>query len=361
MTASNNPNFVHNPEGDQWVSSPPNWYKGKNRWMKTHGFMSMQGNGRRDFFTNDIRHRRKQGMSNIILVTGPPGQGKTYMSIRIAQHLDPHFKIRDAPAPDPNQDDSQVCFSREHLLYLLGSNSPLKRDQVIVIDESQYVANNREWYSRIQVELMKTLEAIRSRGFVIIIVSLHRKILDSVIREHILTHHVIVKRRGVGVVHRVYLPDFSDDVREPRLGTLKFRLLPGHEECSDPHCLTCRHLHKGCKNIRAIYERRKAEFIGAQSDESRVSIREKRQDRDAQRLLKNKDKMIEILYQHKDEIKWTRFGNTQSAQTRAILQTALNTDIGMRQADQIGRQFQLKYPELVPKVITKRTELVDEQ
>jgi len=215
---------------------------------------------------DEIYRRRKNNESIVIVVTGPPGSGKTYFAIRFAQKLDPKFHINDVPAPPPNEDDSQLAFGREHLAYLTGPNSPLKRDQAVVLDESHFGVGARSWQNADQQELTNYIAAIRSKGLVLIIVVLHTEMVDKLIRNFVVNYEFFLVKRGEAVVYRRFFPQYSTKVFKKRLGKMRL-LLPDEHLCNYGSCLRCEHLKKGCMTIRAIYERRKAEFLASRSTE----------------------------------------------------------------------------------------------
>ncbi|MCJ7635589.1 hypothetical protein MUP77_24765, partial [Candidatus Bathyarchaeota archaeon] len=143
--------------------------------MNWNGFKIVVGMGRGPYIFNIIQERRNQNKANIFLIAGNPGEGKSYFALRMAEIFDKDFDVT-----------IQVVFDRAQLLFLLGNDSPLKRGQVLMIDEAQFTAGNRSWWDEIQRELMSALEAIRSRGYIIMIVALHRNLLDLVIRQYVL-------------------------------------------------------------------------------------------------------------------------------------------------------------------------------
>ena len=227
---------------------------------------------------DEIHRRRKNNESVVITVTGPPGSGKTYFGIRFAQKLDPKFHINDVPAPPPNEDDSQLAFGREHLAYLTGPNSPLKRDQVIVMDESHFGVGARSWQNVDQQELTNYIAAIRSKGYVLIIVTLHTEMIDKLIRNFVINYEFYLAKRGEAIVYRRFFPQFSDKVFTKRLGRMQL-MMPDEDLCNWSSCLRCKELEKGpderCETLRAVYERRKAAFLAKRSEKKEEEQAEK--------------------------------------------------------------------------------------
>ena len=213
---------------------------------------------------DELFRRRNNNESIVITITGPPGSGKTYFGIRLAQKLDSKFHINDVPAPPQNEDDSQLAFGREHLAYLTGPKSPLKRDQVIVLDESHFGVGARSWQNADQQEVTNYLASIRSKGLVLIMVVLHTDMVDKLLRDFVINYEFSMVKRGEALVYRRFYPPHSHKVWSNRLGPLEL-LLPDEGLCNWGSCLRCDYVKKVCKTIRAIYERRKAEFLASRS------------------------------------------------------------------------------------------------
>lgn len=220
---------------------------------------------------DDISERIKSNQSVVIVITKPPGTGKTYFGIAFSQIYDNNFRIEDTPTPDPSQDPSNVVFTREHLNYLIGSNSPLKRGAFILIDESQFSLGSRTFQNRDQVDLVNLLAAIRSKGFGLILVALHSSMIDKVPRDFIINYEFAMIDRGIAEVYERDFPTHATHPYNYGKGTLELPLPdpynPETEEgCDYPDCLNCEYknpvdVSKRCHNIRARYERRKDDFV----------------------------------------------------------------------------------------------------
>lgn len=251
----------------------PSRYEGldpKEGWktLKYHHTLHLVGPGIATKITDEIRSKINDNKSVVICITGPPGQGKTYFGMRFGQKLDANFNISDLPPPPPNEDKGQVTFSREHLAYLTGEHSPLKRGQVILTDESHWGIGARSWQNRDQQEIVNYLAAIRSKGYVLIIVVLHTRMIDALLRDFVVNYEFHVTRRGEATVYRRWFPVHANEAYKKRLGVLKLQL-PDEELCNHESCLRgrtgCRYLTKPegkrCMTLRAIYERRKKHFL----------------------------------------------------------------------------------------------------
>lgn len=293
-----------------------------------------------DFF-NEISRKINNQESIIALISGKPGSGKTYCGLRLGQMIDKKF--------DPK---TQIAFTREHLMHLFGPLSPLKRAQVILIDEAHYLVGARDWYESVQKDLMNSLAAIRSKGFIILIVALHRDMLDKVIRKYVLSYHLHMESRGVSTIYRLTTPRFESEVYKKKLGELTMSL-PDIEYCNHPTCLGCEYLdpekrpsrknpdnHK-CYTLRAVYERMKEDFLNTKS----IEAQERQEDKNKQLGLPSMRKLIPMLYEKRDMLELNRLGNFSHI---SIMQAVdeLGWLVKRQKAIDIGQLLMGKHPEL---------------
>jgi len=302
--------------------------------MNWQGYYVQVGSYRTPFFFNDIETRRTKNKSNIIIITGSPGEGKTYCGIRLSEIFDKRF--------DPN---TQIIFSRPQLLYVIGEKSPLKRGQVILIDEAHYGMGSRRWMESVQKDLMDALASVRSRGFIIIIVCLHIEMLDIIIRKYVLSFMIHMEDRGISVVYRLYTPRFAKELFKERLGKMHL-LLPNAELCAYPDCLECKH-RKVCKTTRAIYERRKKSFVDEASKQAEARAKEREQ---KQRALPDKE-LVKKLYEFKEDLVITNKGNIEIASLQLILERECQVTIGRNKASLLGKRLILEYSDIKPSKI----------
>ena len=201
---------------------------------------------------------------------------RSYLGLRWGQKLDPLFHINDTPPPNPKEDDGNVTFDRDHIQYLVGGNSPLERTQVILMDEFHFGGGARSWQNKDQQKLVNLISAIRSKGFVLIIVVLNTKMVDVYVRDFVLNYQFAVTGRGKAIAYRRWFPEGATEAHRKRLGTMDMRL-PDQDLCNSPDCFKCNWLHasknKRCETIRAIYERRKKWFLDEQSKEDSEEIK----------------------------------------------------------------------------------------
>jgi hypothetical protein len=252
--------------GFQYVEAPKG-FVGLNRWMNYNGKRVMVGIGRSPFFFNLISKIKHDNEACIIIITAKGGKGKTFLAMRLGECIDKWF--------DP---ELQVIFDRKQFLEMLGEDSPLKRGQVLILDEAQFAAGSRTWHEQMQKDLMANLEAIRSKGLILIFVVLGIDLLDIIIRKHIMNYRVHLMKRGTGIVYRYDSDMFTGEEFHQKLGEVRF-LVPGWEQCKSTRgCLVCKYsgLSKGkwkqrekwkeigfkpCDNMRNKYEIKKKIYI----------------------------------------------------------------------------------------------------
>jgi len=309
---------------------------GRHKVLNWNGYRVLTGYGKSSFILDEIQYRRKKVKQNMIIIVGPPGEGKSYFAIRLGEVLDKKF--------DP---DLQIVFDRSHLLWLIGPNSPLKMGQVIVIDEAQFIAGARRWYEDIQKDVMEHIEAIRSKGYVVLIVALHINLLDKVIRKYVLSHMMKMRERGSAIIYHLWTPTFKDKLYRRRLGSMSLQL-PSYELCKHPTCLTCKFQEK-CMTIRAVYERNKRNFLGKMSAYSQKKA-EKAEQR--KKFIDYNDTIQKVIEQ-KDKIVYTSKGNPEPESIRIILEEKHGMILTNADVTRIVKRGQIKHPEIFKKEIIK--------
>ena len=290
--------------------------------MNWGGFYVKVGPGFSPFFFNELKQRANNIEANIIIITGRARSGKTYVGLRLAEIMDPKF------TPEVG-----VPYGSNEFLKLISEGSPVKMGQYIVPDEAQFAAGARNWYNDIQKDLMDQLEAVGSKGLTIIIVALSIKVLDVIARGYVITHHIHMKRRGVGTVYRYYLPPFASEPYKTRLGDVKLNT-PGYESCQHGTCLRCRfsglrkeHWAKRdswaqdgyplCMNMRARYERKKKAFLQTINEATQQKQKKREQTSGG-----NKKQHLDHLKACFDRLKLTRNGKVSKASVRLEMETA---------------------------------------
>ena len=339
-------------------AEPPKGYKGPVRFLNWGGYKiaTYDEGGLKANFFDEVAARRRDNRSVIILVVGDPGEGKSYLALRFCQIFDKRFTVLDVDDPrvaDPSTDPSQIVFEREHLLYLIGRNSPLKYGQCILADEAQYAMGSRRWYEQIQKDLMESIESVRSKGYIIVIVALHLELLDKIVRKHVLTYLFKMQERGTAIVYRLFTPTFGTDLWKRRLGILSLKM-PGAEECESPDCLRCKysHLHPDtpptvpkCMNIRAIYERRKKAFVDMRSELARLKSMASKQPKRKRVPVKE---LAEYVKDNLDKIKRDNKGRLDPVSIQLLVEKEFDTELSLSRAKEVRLRLEHMDPSLVP-------------
>jgi len=274
------------------------------------------GDNEKPWFFNEIAIRQTKQKPVVGMVTATQGEGKTYTAIRLAEIFDPRF--------DP---DKQIVMSRSKILSLVSGRGGLKRNQVIIIDESQWGASAREWGNKEQLKLMKFLAAARFKGYVILIVSLHRSMLDSIIRERIINYHIHMEERGRATVYAPSHARFDEQRYPHRKGGLILQL-PDYDTCDYITCLTCEK-NETCMTIRARYERNKAAFIEGEADKDA-----KEEMRQAAAEMSEKE-LAELLLDDVGNIRINRNDFYDTNDVRAILFDKYGADISGKKSERV--------------------------
>jgi hypothetical protein len=312
--------------GDQFVD-PPKGYKGANRWTNWHGFRAEFGSGYGTSLLDELQEKRDNIEACIVVVTGGGGKGKTYFTLRLAEILDPKFDV-----------DVQVPFGPDEFMELISPDSPLGIGRVIVVDESQFAISSRDWYADIQKDLMKQLEAIRSKGFIIFIVALSEATLDVIARSYVITHKIHLMKRGRARVYTYQMGPFSKAPYPKTISRDEKMCLPGAEYCEHSSCLKCpysgvaqpqwKHRNRWeeenmplCQTIRARYERKKKFFLTEMAE----IANEKR--KEAQMKKTQLSDIVAILREHVAMLRKTKRNRIDLSSATAIIRQFLGSGI----------------------------------
>lgn len=299
--------------------------------MNWHGYAVGIGTGESPWFFNSIKASITKQESIVILFTGPPGKGKTYAGIRIAEIFDKRF--------DP---DIQCVMDRLDTLKLISGAKKLRRGQIILIDESQFGMSARRWGEKEQQELMEFMAAARYLGLIIIIVSLHISMIDSIARKHIIKHHIHIEERGRGVVYLLQMGRFMKDVHyfPPRKGQIILQL-PNYGLCAASTCLTCKHKDT-CQTIRARYERIKIGFLVARAMKSAEMSEQRAKSR---RQIPER-RIIAHIAALDEEIIITSRGNIDNAWLQEIVERDFDYRLGNTKSRDLAKRILIAHPEL---------------
>ena len=290
------------------------------------------GTGESPWFFDSIQASINKQESIVILLTGPPGKGKTYAGMRIAEIFDKRF--------DP---DIQCVMDRLDTMRLISGLYKLRRGQIILIDESQFGMGARRWGEKEQQELMEFLAAARYLGLIIIIVSLHISMIDSIARKHIIKHHIHIEERGRGVIYLLQMGRFMRDAHyyPPRKGQILLQL-PNYGLCAAPTCLTCKEKDT-CMTIRARYERTKIAFLVARAKKTA----EMAEQREKTRMQVPEHNIVDHIVNLVDEIQWTSKGNIDNAWLQTIIERDFDYSMGINKSRVLAKKIVILHPEIL--------------
>ena len=339
MTTWDPKDIVHNPKGDNSYPMPEKWKHLEKKGFSacvygTHIFL--RGPGYSTIILDEMFRRKNSQESIVITVTGEPGSGKTYFAMTLAQILDTKFQCTDIPELPPQEDYGQIAFTREQLTYLVSGNSPLKRGDVILMDESHFGIGARDWNNREQKDLINLISAVRSRGYILILVVLHSSMIDKIVRDFVCNFEFHMQKRGTAIAYRRWFPQFADKAYSKRLGKMTLTL-PDEGLCNYASCLGCEYLHKPenerCETIRAIYERRKDLFLNKASEANTTENTKKSTPKDR----------IELIHSMKDKLKLVK-GRIGITEISLILE-ASGEPYGANTVYQTRNRYEKEYPE----------------
>ena len=338
-------------KGNQYVD-PPEGYTGNYKFMNYRGTRVKVGIGQTPFLLNIITRKLHNEESIVIVITGPPGIGKTYFALRIAEMVDKKFNP-----------DIQVVYEQKQLLKIISDDSPIHKGQAVIIDEAQFSVGGRNWHEQLQKDLMEQLQAVRSKGLVLILVVLGIDILDLTLRKYILGLRIHMEKRGTGTVYKSTTDRFTGAHWEQPIGKAHLKV-PGWKTCKqDKSCLSCRESgirktqwrnrekwdEEGftpCMSLRAVYERRKKNYVEEHSKES-LAVAEVKEIK-AKPI--NMKQLTQDCFNKQNPLKLNNRGAWNKDEVRVYLSTIHpELRIGLDLARGIIKQAELDKPEFFKK------------
>ena len=187
------------------------------------------------WFTRKVMGRIYSKNNFLELVTGPTGIGKTYCALRQCEMYDPKF------------DSSRIVFTMKEFLDLLPS---LPSKSFVLWDEAGVSVGHRTWLSPANMAIAMVAQSFRYRFINVIFALPSRFYLDKVPRE--LCHYeVMMQRRGVGSVYKIYKSAFVDMTYTKYLGHI-YLSFPSKHLCEEYERMRAEHQD-------ALYERLRKE------------------------------------------------------------------------------------------------------
>ena len=119
-----------------------------------------------------LKHRTdKQGMSNLIIIIGKKGSGKSYLSLRLGEIIEGSgFNM------------AHVCFSLKQLFELLTSGK-YKPGDVVILEEIGIAANARDAMTRMNKHLSFVAQAIRPARINLLVNTISWGLIDNQVRN----------------------------------------------------------------------------------------------------------------------------------------------------------------------------------
>lgn len=202
------------------------------------------------YFSNLIRKRVRQHQATNVVITGEPGDGKSYLALDLARvnmgrtktGLD-RFKIK------------QVVFTYTQYLGLI---IDLPLGDPIVFDEPSYAMGKRDWYKELNKALVLTIESQRFKVHPLLIPIVNKALLDKTIRSYLIQFQVVMRKRGIATVYRIEASQADEKIYRKQICQLQYAFFDS-DLCSRASCLDCEKLLE-CKLFRAKYERKKADI-----------------------------------------------------------------------------------------------------
>lgn len=138
-------------------------------------------------FVNNIKHRLLTlNRDCILIVIGEKGSGKSYLSLKLAEEIDPEFNI-----------DKVVFKPQEAFKLILGDKvkgtNKIKKGSAILFDEAGLELSKKEWYAAASKAMVQLAQSFRFLNIALIFTLPSMKYLDSGIP---LLSQMIIKTTG---------------------------------------------------------------------------------------------------------------------------------------------------------------------
>jgi hypothetical protein len=207
------------------------------------------------WFTRKVMGRIYSKNNVLIITTGPTGIGKSYCSLKLCEMFDPKF------------DSGRIVFSMKEFLDLLPA---LPSKSFILFDECGVSIGHRTWLSPANMAISMVTQSFRYKYINVVFALPSRYYLDKVPRE-MCHYEIMMQKRGVGAVYKIYKSSFVDSTYTKYLGTL-FLGLPSKD-------LTDEYEKMRAEHQDALYERLRKEqevIVKKQEDKLEKALQPKR-------------------------------------------------------------------------------------
>lgn len=158
------------PESSWDDSTPDGSLSNAESVSEIQGDFSGGGFDAEKWITRRIHNRiHKRNLNVLIGIYGPPGSGKTYTGLRIAELVDPRFSV------------DNIAFTVENFIHLVNGGYP--RGSAFLGDDFGTAANSRKWQSDPNISLSYVAQSFRFMGYLTIVTLPDIDGLDSQVRR----------------------------------------------------------------------------------------------------------------------------------------------------------------------------------
>lgn len=281
------------------------------------------------YFSSELRKRVHKKKATNIVVTGEPGQGKSYTAIDICRVLEGLTRS----GKDRFKIERQVVFKYKQYMKLI---LHLPMGKPIVFDEPSYAMGKRDWYKDVNKVLVQTIESQRFKVHPLFIPIINKALLDKTIRSYLIQFQIEMKDRGKATVYRIYPSQHTEKIYRYTFCHLEYEMFDSHL-CQRDSCLDCKKLDN-CNLMRAQYERIKATV----QDERYATAYETASRKESQALT---DVEIEkMVYKLKDKYV-NDDGKIDVTLLRIVAREELGVIIGHNRAYRMKKALKYHHPE----------------
>lgn len=291
------------------------------------------------YFTSALRRRVIEKRATNVVVTGEPGQGKSYQAADFCRVLEgitkggkERFKL------------DQVVFRYRDFMRL---TLRLPMGKPIVFDEPSYAMGKRDWFKEINKALVLTIESKRFKIHPMFIPIINKALLDKTIRSYLIQFQVEMRDRGRAVVYRIEPAQHSDKIYRKTFCVIEYNMLDW-DLCQKDSCLDCAKLSPAaesqkCQIFRARYERKKAAIQDVRYEQAFDQATTK----ESQELTNNQ--VVDLLFEHR-ALFINEEGDIDVSMLRIIAEDKCSVKVGHTRSYTIKKLFKYRYPSEFEKV-----------
>lgn len=288
------------------------------------------------YFSSILRMRVEKKKPCNIVVTGEPGDGKSYLAFDLARVLEGKTKpTKKHPTGNDRFKLWQIVYTYKQFMRLINKKN-FRMGKVIVFDEPSYAISKRDWYKDLNKVLVQTIESFRFKVHPLLIPVLNKSLLDKTIRNYLIQFQVTLRDRGKAIVYRLSADQHSDRIYRTTLCELRYGMFD-RELCDRDTCLDCEKLPT-CPIFRARYERRKDEMQSKRYEEALdLAIRK-------ETASLSNEMLVELLYPLRDN--FVKKGKIDSSLLIIVCSQDLKHPISRHRSYLLRSMLERKYPKV---------------